>query len=290
MSDGTPIAGRIIQFWRAQNAIVKNNTFELGQYFYTSTAGHNNSLWFNGPFVRKNIDIILNKINAVSDAHGMEGIGIDNAQTISIKNNTINGVGDDLIGVHFCRDVQIKDNDLKGVDGRIFVATSTDIVIDNNKIERVASGIDGLFKKGDSLIYIGYEYPSAIRTPHPENIEITNNRLTYPINSIDEGAAISVQGAINTIIDNNKVFNYSLTVKAHGIWIAPWLDPDISDPDTNFMTYSVIGAQIKNNVMSGKYPLKIVMTGKCIGFNDKIYYKNNIADLEISCPSAAIIE
>lgn len=285
LKDKTPIAGRVIQIWRAENAGITNNTFHLGAFHYGATASHNNRFWLKGRPIKKQLTISGNTINATSGSHGMEGIGISNAEMITISNNHIKGVGDDVIGVHFCNNVKIVENQAEGVDGRIFLSNSRNILVKDNVISRGPSPLDGQYKKGVALIYVGFEFPARVREPKPMNTQIINNTLIYPDNAIDGGATINIRGAENTLISGNTIINNSPMVKAHGIWVAPWEDPKIRSIVVNQTTYPIIGARIVNNKLIGKYPLKIVQTGRCIGYVGQVQITGNLAKIgRLSCP------
>jgi len=279
------IAGRIIQIWRARNASIKNNVFELGVFKYAATAGHNNRFWFRFKTIRNQITINGNTINAISGAHGMEGIGINNASGVIISNNIVFGVGDDVIGVHFCDNVKIIGNVLKGVDGRILVTNSSNILIELNDISRIPSPLDGKYRKGASLIFIGFESLARVYEPKPSNTLIRNNTLTYPGGAIDGGAAIFVRGAEATIIRDNIVINNSSLVTAYGIWVAPEERPNTSKKVMNLKYYPMYDAKIIDNKLIGKFPLEIVQTGMCIGYRGDIEINRNDAKIgKLSCP------
>lgn len=280
-----PIAGRIIQFWRAKNVVISNNEFDIGVYFYAATAGHINRKWLKGIGERENITISGNTVRAKAGSHGMEGIGINYAKNVTISNNSISGVGDDLIGVHFCDQVKVIGNNASGVDGRIFLSNSTNVLVESNILVREPSPLDGEFKRGVSLIYVGYEYPARAREPKPTNTVILNNVLRYPAGAIDGGAAINIRGAEKTLVKGNVIINDSKTVSAHGIWIAPWEDPNIDDFEFNQRTYPIIDARIVENRLLGKYPLEIVQTGACYAHKGRLEIKDNEARVRRkSCP------
>jgi hypothetical protein len=277
-----PIAGRVIQCWNCEFTKIKGNVFEIGEYFYGATASQINGAYMFGLGVKHDITIEGNIINQSATFHGQECIGISNAQDIVIKNNHCTGAGDDLIGAHFVDGITINDNVLRGVDGRIFLASTSNAIVKGNHVERMASTLDGQWYQGSTLVYVGYEYP-ARQHPRSENVIIQDNVLVLPESAIDAGAVISIRGATNVLVKDNVIRNDSASVTSHGIWIAPWRDP--STPVAEYELYYIEDVSIIGNKMSGDYPLKIVMTDQCVGYRGFVNIIDNDGEIGvISCP------
>ncbi len=275
--------GRIIFFWRTENAIISDNIFEVGENAYSATSSGNDNSWVKNGFancIRKNITIVRNKIAAQGEIHGSEGIGLGHFDGAVIQDNVIIGVGDDPIALHFSRNIKILDNTMRSVDGRLFVSNSVDVEIARNSHERMASLQNGNFYKGISLLYIGFESHVSSKFTAPTNIHIHDNRLYYPEGAVDHGAAIYLYGVRDTIVEDNQVVNDSASVTASGLHILPvpftksWTDPTKIDPKKMARIRNVM---IADNVNLGKYPLGLRMTGNCIDYRGPIILKNNLA-------------
>lgn len=275
--------GRILFFWRTNGAGIYNNIFDVGGYAYSATSSGNDNAWVKNGFantIRKNISIVGNKIIAASDNIGSEGIGLGHFDGVLIGGNTITGVGDDPIGIHFCKNVNIINNNLKSVDGRIFVSNSQSVQISYNRHERTRSLKDGRFYKGISLLYIGFETFETNDFLAPSNIHIHHNYLYYPDGAVDHGAAIYLYGPRAAIIESNKVVNDSPFLTATALHLLPapfvgfWSDPDRIDSSKMARVWDV---EISNNSSEGVFPLEMVMTGNCKEYKGKVYIKNNTA-------------
>ncbi|MES2406651.1 MAG: hypothetical protein V4528_04925 [Pseudomonadota bacterium] len=275
--------GRIIFFWRTDGAQILNNTFDVGRYAYSATSSGNDNNWVVNGFqnlIRKNISIIGNKIVASSNDSGSEGIGLGNFDGALISGNTIIGVGDDPIGIHFCKNIKILNNELKSVDGRLFVVNSSNVEIAYNNIERMRSLKDNKFYTGISLLYVGFETLNKNEFSAPTNIDIHNNYLYYPPGAIDQGAAIYLYGTREAVVKLNSVVNDSATVTATALHLLPatftglWRDPDHVDHSNIARVRDVV---ITNNVSKGKYPLEMIMSGNCIDYDGRINVNNNTA-------------
>jgi len=276
--------GRILYFWRTENAVIADNRFEVGEYAYSATSSGNNNKWLSGlrDYIRKDIQIKGNTIVAQATNGGSEGIGLEHFDGALIQDNTIIGVGDDPIGIHFSQNVKILNNRMSSTHGRLYVSNSVDVEISHNEHERMASLKDGKFYYGIALLYIGfesYDEPKGYRAP--TNIRLNANRLHYPEGAIDEGGAIYLYGLRNGIIENNQIVNDSALVnKASGLHLLParfsgkWEDPTNMDENNVAKVRDVI---IADNVSMGKYPLGFRMTGNCIEYLGPVHVKNNIA-------------
>ena len=276
--------GRIIFLWRTAGAIISNNTFDVGSYAYSATSSGNDNRWVKNGFknlVRKNIIIERNTITAKVDNIGSEGIGLGHFDGAIIKDNIINGVGDDPIGVHFSKNIRIINNKMKSVDGRLFVANSVNVEVVGNEHQRIASLLDNKFYKGISLLYIGFEN-SVIKSKlsAPTNINVYNNYLAYPEGAIDAGAAIYLYGPRNVSVFKNIIVNDSSKVVATAIHMLPkvfstkWSDPDNRDGPKLARVWDV---SVHNNITEGKYPQKIIMTGNCVSYAGEISISANLA-------------
>lgn len=276
-----PIAARFIQCFRCKHTTIKGNKFEAGPYFYGATASQNNANYMRGSEVHHNITIKNNVIHQDATSHGQECIGIGPAQDVLIKGNKCVGSGDDLIGAHFVDGLVIKENSLFGVDGRIYVSNGKDVIIKGNHIERMASTLDGQWYKGNTLIYLGYETPARVH-PRPERAVIKGNVLVYPEMAIDGGAAISIQGASDVLVKGNIIRNESQLVTSKGIWVAPWRDSQT--PELEYEKYYIENVSIRNNKMTGDYPLQIFQTDSCVGYKGFLDIINNESLVNLSCP------
>ncbi len=240
--------GRIIYFWRTQDATITNNTFNYGTYAYGATSSGNNMYWLTGPSIRKHVTITNNIINAFSGEVASEGIGLGsfeggtNGEPNLIQGNIITGVGDDPIGVHFSSNIKILSNTVRSVDGRIYVSNSTNIEIGNNKAIRIPSRADGSVYPGIALVYVGFEDGSppdgySYLWVAPDTINIHDNQLYFPKGSVDGGGAIYLYGVRNTSVTNNVVVNDASITNHYGLILSPvakvnWYDPTLTNPDT----------------------------------------------------------
>lgn len=279
--------GRMIYFWRTDGAKIVKNRFNLGSSRYgPMSSGNNNAIVVNGNVncVRRNISIKENVITAtLSDANGNEGIGLNQWNGAEIIRNTINGVADDMIGIHFSENIRIDENNVSGIDGRILIANSRVVDVINNHVTRSASRGDGSWHVGISLIYIGHENDSTHAFPAPTQITVRGNILTYQPGAIDNGAAIYVYGPRHVVIDGNTVVNNSATATAAGIHVLPfvyslgvWTDPDGLDNDNVSRVHTV---EIKNNNLSaGTFSLPLRETGQtCAYYQGPVYIHDNVA-------------
>lgn len=283
-----PGTGRIIFLWRSEGATISNNVFIIGAYGYGPTSsGNNNNIIRNGDAncIRKNLKITNNLVIAQgTDLMGNEGFGLNQWDGAEIAHNKISGVGDDMIGIHFSRNINIHDNELSGVDGRLFVANSYHVTIVNNKITREASKLTGLWYPGIALLYIGHEADVTNKEGAPTNIIAQGNTLTYNAGAVDRGAAIYVYGPRNVTITNNKIISNSSTSTAVGIHLLPfpfskearWTDPDRLDPPSVSRVYDVTIAN--NNLSGGRYPLSLIETGQnCAHYVGSVKITDNVA-------------
>jgi len=278
--------GRILFFWRSDGASIVHNTFYLGQSEYGPTSsGNNNNYVLNGHIncVRKNITITDNKVFAESDVYGSEGIGLNQWDGAVIARNQVYGVGDDMIGIHFCDNIEICDNTLSGTDGRLYVSNSRNVVIRNNDISRMPSVFSGLWHTGIALLYIGHEFDTTNSNYAPEHIVVENNRLTYPEGSNDMGAAIYVYSPRNVLIKNNTVTKNSALGSIVGLHLLPftfvngtWTDPTGLDTQNISKVYEV---EIDgNNFAAGSQALRVQMTGAtCTHYVGPVFIRNNRA-------------
>lgn len=281
-----PGSGRILFFWRVDGAQIVNNQFHYGTYSYGAmSSGNNNNIVVNGHIntIRKNITITGNTIDADTTNIGNEGIGLNQWDGATITHNIINGVGDDPIGIHYSKNVQIEYNDLKSVDGRLFVSNSSNVQIRGNTIQRIASSQTGLWYAGISLLYVGHENNSTNGFSAPDTITIENNTLKYPLQSIDNGSAIYVYGGRNIHVHGNTIENDSLTGTITGIHILPfvytspavWTDPFGLDTNNVSRLYSHV---ITSNHLTGTRPQLIRETGQtCAYYLGPITISNNVA-------------
>lgn len=282
--------GRIIFFWRTKGASILDNIFEVGNYRYSATSSGNVVSWLNDVrlYIRKNITIKRNKIIATADYLGNEGFGLGSFDGVVISNNTILGVGDDPIGVHYSRNIVISNNNMTSVDGRLYVSNSVNVEVVNNNIKRIQSLHDNKYYRGIALIYIGFElYNRKNSYSAPTNINVFDNNLYYSKDTIDMGAGIYVYGPRNVNIARNSIINDSKSVTASAIHLlparfsAPWSDPEGIDSQRVARVWAV---SIYDNIIGGDYPQKIKMTGNCIEYVGKVSFRNNLAsDYKIFC-------
>lgn len=287
--------GRIIFFWRTQGARILDNIFEVGNYRYSATSSGNVNSWLKdiNHYVRKNITISRNKIIAKADYLGSEGIGLGSFDGVVISENTVTGVGDDPIAVHYCRNVNIINNFMTSVDGRLFASNSINVEIRENVVRRVPSPLNNKSYKGIALIYIGFEQLNRRNSySAPTNINVFDNDLYYPPGAIDTGAGIYVYGPRNVHVGRNKIINDSEDVIATAIHLLPapfsakWNDPDSIDKSNIARVWDV---SIYENFASGKFPQKIIMTGKCVDYMGEIIIRDNLAKgYQLYCPKVKL--
>jgi len=223
LEDKSPIAGRIIQIWRAKQARIVNNRFQIGEYYYGAIGSLKHKEWLTGKkqYVREYLTIAHNQVIASSTAHGMEGMGVSYAKNVLFYRNVVRGVGDDIIGIHFSEGVRILENDLSGVDGRIMFANTSGAEIDGNLVRRQRSPVTGKFSRGQSLIAINYSRNTRVPQPRSKDVVISNNTLVYPKGSLDRGGAIMVRASVNIRIEANRIVNDSESSTVAGVWVAP---------------------------------------------------------------------
>jgi hypothetical protein len=230
--------------------------------------------------IRKNGQIVGNKIFASAKEFGSEGIGLASFDGAIIAKNEITGVGDDPVVIHFSSHVAIKNNTAKSVHGRVFVSNSSDVTISQNYIQRIESLSDGKFYNGIALIYIGFENQESNTYQAPNRIQIHGNYLHYPEGAIDQGAPINLNGVKNTDVRDNRVDNDSALVTATGLHLSPvilagkWTDPDQNESGNIVTVWHV---DVLHNVGAGKYPLGFIMTGNCINYKGKVIVRDNVA-------------
>jgi len=287
--------GRIIFFWRTDGATITSNVFDVGLQRYSATSSGNDYKWLlDGPmhYIRKNIIISNNEIIATAKDLGSEGIGLGNFDGATIENNRVTGVGDDPIGVHFCKNVKVLRNNLASVDGRLYVSNSTNVEVAYNKLERMASLADNKFYPGIALLYVGFETLDANEFAAPDNINIHDNELHYPENSIDAGAAIYLYGSRHTTVANNHITNDSSLSSATAVHIlparfdGPWKDSSKIDPSNTARVWDI---NLLSNTSDGKIPLKMVMTGTCSEYKGNIVVQDNIAeDFQFYCGNVSL--
>jgi hypothetical protein len=310
MSGG--VGGRILWFWRAEDAQVINNKFYVGKYLYSATGSGSNYDWLYGNAILHNITVSGNKMTGSQTGDGHEGIGFDDVDGLLIQNNIITGIGDDLIASHSCRNVKILSNILSGVDGQIFVNNSVGVEIGDNTVSRMKSPVDGIFYSGLSLIHIGWDYDNSfIQTgPVNENINIHDNLLYLPPGAKDLNGMINIHGVRKAQITNNWMVNDSKesTHSALHLWSADfgdridsrtgttvpayWVDPtliDCPDPtaplsECNAVVAKVRDVVIDSNVSMGRYPLEFVETAyTCSDIPGPVIVKNNMAPVYYFC-------
>lgn len=290
--------GRIVFFWRTENAVITDNRFEVGDYAYSATSSGNNNNWLSGlnNYIRKNIQIKSNTIVAQAMNGGSEGIGLEHFDGALIQDNTIMGVGDDPVGIHFSQNIKILHNRMGSTHGRLYVSNSQNVEISRNEHERIASLKDGKFYYGIALLYIGFEsYDEPNGHGAPANIRITHNRLYYPDGAIDEGGAIYLYALRAGAIETNQIINDSALIKkASGLHLLParfskkWKDPTRMDDGDIARVWEVV---ITDNVSIGKYPLGFRMTGDCRDYMGPVQVKNNTANFhKFYCNNVVVSE
>ena len=275
--------GRIIYFWRTDGARIVDNIFDAGAYDYSATSSGNDERWFShrvASCVRKNILIKGNVITARAENAGSEGIGLVDFDEALIENNRIVGVGDDPIGIHYCRNVRILHNDLKSGHGRIFVSNSRNVEIADNRHERMKPAPDSKYRGGIALIYIGFETFGENEYAAPTNTWIHHNTLILPEESQDQGGVIYVYAPRDMTVEYNHVINNSTATKATGFRLLPanfsgrWGDPDHLDPPDVARVWNV---SVRGNVMEGQHPLPMGMTGNCVDYKGTVLVTDNSA-------------
>ena len=282
--------GRIIFLWRTDGARIIDNTFDVGNYKYSATSSGNDNSWVKNGFlntIRKNIIIKRNNIIAKANYIGSEGIGLGHFDGAVISDNNIIGVGDDPVGIHYCKNIKIINNVMKSVDGRLLVVNSENVEIIGNSHERIPSLIDNKFYKGISLIYIGFEsIGKKYSISSPKNITIQDNYLYYPKASIDAGAAIYIYAPKNVKAVRNRIINDSDKLTASAIHLLPAKFQLKNSNGREIDVANVWDVSIVENISGGNHPLKIIMTGNCINYKGKVTVLDNIAfDYQQYCPA-----
>lgn len=268
--------GRILFFWRSENAHIINNLFDVGVHSYAATGSGNDVAWLpveRHAYLRSNIFVTGNLMQAESGPKGFEGISFNLFDGVNVADNHILGVGDDPIGIHFCKNVSITNNTLSSVDGRLLVVNSENVSIKGNYIARVPSPQTKTFHQGISLLYIGYE-SLKVGQLQPTNYTVKNNHLSYPPGAIDSDGAIYVYAPNRVRMVANTIENNSSMVKAAGLYLLP---ARLKNPKTNtFEAIEPVGDfTFANNQSTGKFPLKFKLTGNCNDFNGIIEFVDN---------------
>ena len=289
--------GRIIYFWRTRNAEIDHNTFYVGNYPYSATSSGNDNDWVaNGlaNCVRESVTITGNKIFATAAEGGSEGIGLVNFDGAAISDNEVVGVGDDAVGIHFSKRVVVANNLLRSVRGRLFVANSKQVTVTHNTVERMSSATDHRFYAGIALIYVGFEDQNGNSWNAPRDIQIRENHMYYPPGSLDQGAAINLNGVKATTVEDNRIVNDSPQVIATGLHVSPvlfsgpWNDPEGIESGS---IASVWDVDIRRNRSEGKYPQNLVMTGNCVNYKGTVTVQENVArDFSFYCDTTEFRE
>jgi parallel beta-helix repeat protein len=280
--------GRILYFWRVQDIKITNNNFLPGKFAYSATSSGNNNAWvLNGNIncIRKNIYIANNKIIAQSDAWGSEGIGLGGFSGGLIENNTVSGVGDDAIGIHYSDNILIQNNNLKSVDGGILINSSSNMTVKNNQMERMAPAPNGKVYEGIYLVFLGFENAKEVTAAMSSNINIVGNTLIYPEATVEKGAAIYIYSGNNVLIEGNTILNKGQNTKSTAIHIMPYRQLT-EDTNRNQNLGKVGRISILNNKSLGPKPLRIQMTGNCNEYTgEMITVKGNTAnEFSFYCP------
>jgi len=275
-----PSSGRIFYFWRVDGGVIDGTVSNVGAYIYSlSTSGNNGAILSSADCIRKNITFRNNKFVASVSQAGSEGIGLGSWDGAVIENNEILGVGDDVIGIHYSRNIIIRDNDLSSVDGRIYVSNSVNVDVHGNTHTRVPRGDNGQFAAGIALIYIGHETTATSAYDAPQNTKVHNNVLILPSGAIDSGPTISIYGARTTYVNGNVIINNSSSAIGTCIQVAPWpysgtwTDPSGLDTTTGRNRDSYI----THNTCRGAYPQNIIQTSGASGFLDDFVVAHNFA-------------
>jgi hypothetical protein len=274
--------GRILFFWRTIGAEILGNVFDVKQYAYSATSSGNDNNWVGNGFancIRRDIRIQSNTVKALGTDYGSEGFGLGHFSGALIAENIVDGVGDDPIGIHYSDNIVVRDNDLRSVDGRLYVSNSRDVLIEGNTIQRVPSPLTRRFYEGIALIYIGFEIFSRNDYPAPTGFLIRNNELRYASGAIDSGAAIYLYAPREGNVVDNRVVNDSQTVTASALHILPvrfesdWTDPDRLDGKSVARVHRI---DVTRNESLGANPLSFKMTGMCVEYVGPVTISENI--------------
>lgn len=290
--------GRTIALWRTNGAVIDNNVFNLGGYRYSATFSGNDNNWvINGDInsVRQYLTISNNVVNATQIDTGFEGISIGAFEHATIIGNTVTGVGDDPIAVHYSRYIKILRNVASSVDGRIFVSNTRDVEIAYNHHSRMASLANNNFYTGTALLFVGpesFKLAADNTTPYyaPDNVDVHDNVLRYPVGTIDNGAAMYFYGPRHTSVKNNVIVNDSTLAPSSlvlaGIFVLPayiskggvangWTDPLGTDTGGNALVHDIT---LDGNVSTGKVPLSVISNANlCTDIVGTLNVTNNIA-------------
>lgn len=275
-----PSSGRTFYFWRVNGGLIDGVEANFGAYIYSlSSSGNNAAILSSDDCIRKNITFRNNRVTATATSVGSEGIGLGSWDGALIENNEILGVGDDVIGIHYSRNIVIRNNTLSSVDGRIYVSNSINVDVLSNTHTRAPRADNGEFAAGVALIYIGHETAATSAYNAPQNTKVLNNLLILPPGAIDAGPTITIYGARNTVVHGNVVVNNASAVTSAGIMFAPWpysgtwTDP--SGLDTT--TARIRDIYITGNSCRGAYPQNILQTSGATGFLDDLVVAHNFA-------------
>jgi hypothetical protein len=183
-------SSRLIYFWRTSGASLIGNQFFLNYARYSATSSGNYSYYLYGNnYIRKNLKIIDNTIDSkdftYQSVHGNEGIGLNGFDGARIEGNTIRGVADDIIGIHFSTDVLIRGNVGDGTKGAVYTASSRCVAIMNNSLTRRAHNGGGM-----ELIELGFESGDTPNDRPPTQHVVTGNQLFFPVGTNNAGSAI----------------------------------------------------------------------------------------------------
>jgi hypothetical protein len=182
----------ILFLHHCQGFTIEDNYFDLQEYATSvpspaSISGTNTSAYAPPVPVVADGVIRRNVINASMGYTGGAGITIagappgDPGSHITIEDNIITGVGDEVIGIHGVNNAIIRNNSCSGIKAGIWVLHSQHFLIDGNYVERVpaapmpAWGLDTPTWWQGSLLFCGIEGDATL--PPCTDGRITNNQL-----------------------------------------------------------------------------------------------------------------
>ena len=190
--------------YNVKDVEVSDCTFDMsdeGVNCANKIIGSVNNANYSNPSKGENIRILRNTIRVQStldDRNNCECIGIEKRNNVLIEGNHIFNTRDDL-GIHNSTTVVIRNNVVEAYDGRIFVANSKDISIENNTVRYVFPSTTGMG------IYVGVESGYDMT---PERIAIKGNVIDYTRAKDTPCYGIRIIGANYIIVDKNKVYGH----------------------------------------------------------------------------------
>lgn len=217
-------ANRLIWFWQVNGGELSNNYILLNNSMYGATSSGNNNKYVTGGLIRKDIRIVNNVITSKDHYRpkgiGNEGIGLGGFDGAYIAHNTVTGVGDDPIGLHWVNNALVEQNYLDTTDGRIFAAEARCVAILYNDIFRLPLFHDDVAASGSIGFSRESKKPENLPIRPPTQIIIHGNRIISPPGARTLIGAISLKSGRAVSISNNTYYNKSTTSTQSGLVVS----------------------------------------------------------------------